>query len=640
MALAAADGLQVHRLRLHGGADARSRGVIDAALSDIGTRSIGMAETAWLVVRHVACRGPTLTGSAQDSPLRAALVASLSAASRRAVRPWREQAAASCTAVCFADEVELLACLLSDWLRGRAVERWWWRDVLAGNVAERFLQQRVLGDGAMLVAVAARLSEHSGHGSTVPHVRVAEWFARLDHAQASAAFAAVARVFALPAPAPARSPLLAPAPVSARTGSEKRGDEAAALAHLERTVPELQSQFSDPAQRRLLAQCLALIRSPTWARSSECAVAVSMLGRAVVRGQAMSAGAEGPRPASRSSPSERRRHHAAAGKADRRTVLRARDAGDPSSGTTSRRSQRSLPDDVSSITPLSALSEGVRFDATSSIAPRAPTIAVPAAQGGGALAGDVALSVHAVHTRYGGAFYLLNAALALGLYGDFTDPRPRGLALSPWDWLALVGRHWFGDAFTRDPIWPMLAALAKRRRRPPQAGFAAPSEWSINPAWLDPWEPPLILDMQATRMRLRIHHGSAGFLLFDVARRPGLAPLAHARLLCRDVRALRDASLRRLPSPTGIGRSCGTARWLKWLVGYLEARLTRALGTDTGAQGTTLLCCHEARVRVRALDVIVESSLAALPLEIRLAGLDRDTGWIPAAGRSVRFCFT
>ena len=32
-------------------------------------------------------------------------------------------------------------------------------------------------------------------------------------------------------------------------------------------------------------------------------------------------------------------------------------------------------------------------------------------------------------------------------------------------------------------------------------------------------------------------------------------------------------------------------------------------------------------------------SLADLPIELRLAGLDRDPGWVPAAGRYIAFHF-
>ena len=33
----------------------------------------------------------------------------------------------------------------------------------------------------------------------------------------------------------------------------------------------------------------------------------------------------------------------------------------------------------------------------------------------------------------------------------------------------------------------------------------------------------------------------------------------------------------------------------------------------------------------------VTFALARLPLEVRLSGLDRDPGWVPAAGRRVAF---
>src|SRR5262249_6752045 len=83
-----------------------------------------------------------------------------------------------------------------------------------------------------------------------------------------------------------------------------------------------------------------------------------------------------------------------------------------------------------------------------------------------------------IETQFGGVFYLLNVALALGLYGDFTQPRAPGIALSPWDWLALVGRAWFGRAFEDDPVWTLLAELAGRPpRQLPGRDFAPPDTW-------------------------------------------------------------------------------------------------------------------------------------------------------------------
>jgi hypothetical protein len=42
---------------------------------------------------------------------------------------------------------------------------------------------------------------------------------------------------------------------------------------------------------------------------------------------------------------------------------------------------------------------------------------------------------------------------------------------------------------------------------------------------------------------------------------------------------------------------------------------------------------------VTATRLNVTFELARLPLAVRLAGLDRDPGWVPAAGRYVAFHF-
>ena len=245
-----------------------------------------------------------------------------------------------------------------------------------------------------------------------------------------------------------------------------------------------------------------------------------------------------------------------------------------------------------------------------------------------------------VQTQFGGIFYLLNAALALGLYGDFTMPRTPGITLSPWDWLALVGKAWFGTAFTRDPVWEQLSAWAGRRAsQRPGRDFTAPDEWKIDPAWLTPWGPIESLQVHATQSRLQVRH-TAGFLVFDVARAPRLAPLTQASALCANSKPLRSAVLSRARAVSPALPRRGTARWLRCLLGYLEARLVLALGLDAHHDMPALLCRHPARV-LTSLDALeVELSLADLPLAIRIAGLDRDPGWIPAAGRSLRFRFT
>jgi hypothetical protein len=81
-------------------------------------------------------------------------------------------------------------------------------------------------------------------------------------------------------------------------------------------------------------------------------------------------------------------------------------------------------------------------------------------------------------------------------------------------------------------------------------------------------------------------------------------------------------------------------RWLDWLMPYVRARLGRALGVrGTPKTIANLLLRHHARVEVSHTHLDVTFSLADLRIEVRLSGLDRDPGWVPAAGRYVAFHF-
>ena len=151
-----------------------------------------------------------------------------------------------------------------------------------------------------------------------------------------------------------------------------------------------------------------------------------------------------------------------------------------------------------------------------------------------------------VRTPLAGAFLLLNVALELGLYPDFTRPRERGLELSPWLWLAHTAAQLAGAPDAREPLWPLLAALA----------------------------------------------GEDGEL------RPGRAP--ELRTTTRRIARRLDLALGRRASARRVVRRPGEV--------------------------------HAGPARV---DVVFP--LAAADVSIRMCGLDRDPGWIPAAGRDIRF---
>ena len=154
-----------------------------------------------------------------------------------------------------------------------------------------------------------------------------------------------------------------------------------------------------------------------------------------------------------------------------------------------------------------------------------------------------------LHTDFGGLLFLLNAALQLGLYGDFTQPRrPQTLDCSPWRFLLASGRLYAGRAFADDP----LAAWLRERAPQRPAGVRA--------------------------------------------RHPGLW------------RALRE-------------------------------RLALALALADAQELVPALLRLPARIEDSGERMDLRMDLASLPLPVRLAGLDRDPGWIPAAGCDVRFHF-
>lgn len=189
----------------------------------------------------------------------------------------------------------------------------------------------------------------------------------------------------------------------------------------------------------------------------------------------------------------------------------------------------------------------------------------------------------AVETRYGGLFYLIGVGLSLGLYGDFTTPATPGIELPIWDFVELVGRRLLRRARRRDAVWGVLADLAGRRRGDPvSSDFEPPRDWAPPPQW-----------------------------------RPaaGAARRTRARAVSR-------------PSADA---------WLDDLVRLIRARLRHALRPPRGSAVGRVLCEHSARVALTPARLDVHFSLLELPIEIRLAGIDRDPGWVPAAGRTVAF---
>lgn len=124
-----------------------------------------------------------------------------------------------------------------------------------------------------------------------------------------------------------------------------------------------------------------------------------------------------------------------------------------------------------------------------------------------------------------------------------------------------------------------------------------------------------------------------------------LAALAHAWRLPGDPlqaalqqRCTGWAPPREMPAAPGAP----AGPWPAWLAAYARAlrrRLCRRLGCRPAAWPQALTLARPARLWLSEAEWVAEFRLDSHDVAWRLAGLDRDPGWLPAAGCSLRFEF-
>lgn len=97
------------------------------------------------------------------------------------------------------------------------------------------------------------------------------------------------------------------------------------------------------------------------------------------------------------------------------------------------------------------------------------------------------------------------------------------------------------------------------------------------------------------------------------------------------------------PEAMPAAPGAAAAAWPEWLAAYARAlrrRLCRRLGRRTAAWPQALTLARPARLWLSEAEWVVAFDLTAHDVAWRLAGLDRDPGWLPSAGCSLRFVFT
>lgn len=268
---AASDSLQIRRVCLRVTEDGwRMRLRLEAALADVTPAALGLPAGALLVVRRVA-PGAQLGAprTVMGNTFGAAVSRDLAGFLARAARPWSQPDSASAEAVLFADESELMACVVRDWLRGTLAERWWGTTLLGGLPVSEWWRRNLLPRGNVLPAVLSLLAEQG---------EVMVWVARLGAAEVTQAITAIIAAHAMNTlsewlkPAPllrgtelpvANAVLTSPRDQQSKTHSPappsgSRQNSITALQHLVAVIPESQEHTLTIPQRRLLALALGL----------------------------------------------------------------------------------------------------------------------------------------------------------------------------------------------------------------------------------------------------------------------------------------------------------------------------------------------------------------------------------------------
>jgi hypothetical protein len=682
-----APALILDRVRLHGRpADAISaRWWLERALDGTG-HAAGLAPGVILIVRRLY-HIPPASGSGQRWS--EWLDHRLAGLARGAARPASEPVPASCEAVLFADEAELLACLARDWLEGRVADRWWW-SLRRGDPTEFLTAQwtnlarhvpaaiDALAAERLHVPFARRLDQREVLAITraIAGAWGAGWLGGLDGAMTAA------RVSDTEQP---RHDAVSRA--GRRASASRAGTGAGAPWSV--VAPELEAERLSPDRELMIGFSLLLRHAPALALASPTAAQIrAWLERSVARA------AEDDRRAALIA-----RSSALTGSADEYTVgaatpgvdslsmvspvrlssgpLRAVDAGpamtvEPpnegaaaTSGRPATRFANRTARSGATPEPLSPLLAGPSVSvrpgawhpelADSSVARPVcdgPDVR-PSLRSRSGMATDemrppppvFAASEHPemITTEIGGILLLLNVAIHLGHYGDFTSPRQAGIALSPWDWLALIGRYLLPRQAGRDPVWRLLAELAGRdERTPPGGGFRPPPAWRLPPSWLAlPHRASARWSWVLHQDRLIVRH-PLGFVVLDLPAhadpiRQLERELARYRrvvgtiVICPGSPPRYPASSHRLPP--------ALVRWRSSVGSYVAVRLRLALGASSRRQASTQALCRRARIRRAHERLDAWFSLDELPVSIRVAGLDRDPGWIPATGLTIAFYY-
>jgi len=585
-----------------------------------------------------------------------------------AARPRDGLVRSSASAVIFADQAEWLACLASDWCEGRLATNWWWQSLLkGGDTALQIVKRQWRNSPEYVPAAMQYLSRRKNAIAFVSAFSDGEARDLLQSVTRSFALKDLSSLLDQFSPGDTPLPITqqcAPGGLPVTVKEDKSDQSPTSLyAPWHEWIAEIETRQLGPEQKLFLGVALMVLCAPAKVRTSRFAAEVQQWQHEITfqdtRGAPnvsdrpttayMSTAEDEPRttPGQKSDSSVDSIFRVSSG--GRQSAIgfsKTQPSIDQSHTFTDTQPESALPPALNQTEPgpdaklqsavIQTISAPTEIDRFEDVATGSGSFAKLETQ---------------INTNYGGLFYLINLSLYLGLYGDFTTPLARGLALNIWDFVALLGRELIGHRVQSDPVWSLLARLAARDAlTQPGDDFEPDDEWRIPEEWLAPYSTEIPFLWTTAGERLRLFHPNR-FVVIDVPLLPGNLS-DHLGQLKREMSAYRSLEFRvssfelredpvlkkELETPNSkLETSSQVAVWLDRLLPYIRARLQLALGCDDSESLLRIVFEHRARVFVTAAHVDVEFSLAELPIEIRLSGLDRDPGWVPAAGRVIKF---
>jgi hypothetical protein len=253
---------------------------------------------------------------------------------------------------------------------------------------------------------------------------------------------------------------------------------------------------------------------------------------------------------------------------------------------------------------------------------------------------------------------LINLMTHLDLPACFEDDWKLESQLGLWAVLELLGRGLLtwedvipeGHSYEDDLLWAALAQLDGREPGElPGAAFPGGECYRLPQDWFAEPDKEEGYHYAARRGWLRLW-SEAGYVLVD-GPRTGTSLEAQAMTELRHYwgvavsswtrKAFDHAPVASLSGPLVAGLDPHLLRWLALVLPAVRLRLRRALNPSSLERfslAASLLCCP-GRLYVTSTHVDLVMSLDTISLPVRLAGLDRNPGWMADLGKVISFHF-